>query len=159
MKYDVERKQLYCTLTDILNETSITSVELQEKFGDNFEDVIKKDLSRAVNRYVYTMHKGFNPRRYKRVLDALIFNTPRLQQGIRNAIVEHTKGAYYSGMDLNEYSGEAGGMDAKKKLPDSVLDELRIAGVYDLAGRFDISDDVLDELEAQIPSTGPDPEI
>ena len=159
MKYDVERKQIYCTLTDIINETSITSVELQEKFGANFEDVIKKDISRAVNRHIYGQHRGFDARNHKRVLDALIFNTPRLQEGIRNAIVEHTKGAYYSGMDLNEYSGGTGGMDQMKVLPDSVKEELRIAGVYDLAGYFEISDEVLDELEARIPTTGPDPEI
>lgn len=159
MKYSVERKQLYCTLSDIINETSITSVELQEKFGERFEDVIQKDLSRAVNRYIYALHRGFDARNHKRILDALIFNTPRLQRGIKSAIVEHTKGAYYSGMDLNEYSGDAGGMDAKKKLPDSVLEELRIAGIYDLAGDFGISDEVLDELEAQIPTSGPDPEI
>lgn len=159
MKYDVERRQLYCTLTDIINETSITSVELQEKFGDNFKDVIKKDISRAVNRYIYGLHRGFDGRDYKRVLDALIFNIPRLQNGIRNAIVEHTKGAYYSGMDLHEYSGDNSGMDAKKVLPDSVMHELRIAGVYELAGRLELSDEVLDELEERIPSTGPDPEI
>lgn len=159
MKYDVERRQLYCTLTDILNETSITSVELQEKFGDNFEDVIKKDISRAVNRYVYSLHRGFDAKEYKRVLDALIYNTPRLQQGIRNAIVEHAKGAYYSGMDLHAYSGENTSMNEKKVLPDTVMDELRISGVFDLAGQLELSEEVLDELEARIPSTGPDPEI
>lgn len=158
MKYDVNRKQIYCTLTDIINETSITSVELQEKFGANFEDVIKKDISRAVNRYVYSSHLGFDAKERKRVLDALIFNTPRLQQGIKNAIVELTKGAYYSGMDLNEYSA-ASGMDQQKKLPDSVKEELKIAGIQDLSGNFEISDEVLEELENRIPTSGPDLEL
>lgn len=159
MKYDIERREIYCTLTDIINETSITSVELQEKFGANFEDVIKKDLSRAVNRYIYAQHRGFDARKHKRVLDALIFNTPRLQEGIKRAIVEHTKGAYYSGMDLNEYSAETGGMDGKKTIPNSVLHELRIAGIYDLAGALEVSDEVLEELESRIPTAGSDLEL
>ena len=157
MKYSTERKQLYCTVSDVVSETSITSSDLRDKFGNNFEDVIQKDLSRQVNRYIYQMHKGFDVRNHKRVLDALIWNDPDLQQGIKNAIIEHVKGAYYAGMDLNVYSG-ATGMEKQQVLPDSVLEELRIGGILELAGRYEISDEVLEELEARIP-TGADLEV
>lgn len=154
MKYNTERKQLYCTVDDVVSETSITSAELQEKFGDNFKDVIEKDISRQVNRYIYQLHKGFDVHTQKRVLDALIYNDKNLQAGIKNAIIEHVKGAFYAGMDLNVYSG-ATGMDAQKSVPDSVLEELRIGGLLELSGKFEVSDKVLDELEARIP-TGAD---
>ena len=157
MKYSTERKQLYCTVSDVVSETSITSSDLRDKFGNNFEDVIQKDLSRQVNRYIYQAHKGFDVRYHKRVLDALIWNNPELKLGIKNAIIEHVKGAYYAGMDLNVYSG-ATGMNKEQALPDSVIEELRIGGVLELAGRYEISDEVLEELEARIP-TGADLEV
>lgn len=156
MYFRAKNKELYITLDDILNETSFTSKDLQDKLGANFEDVISRDLSRAVYRYLHGLHRGFDHHEHTRVLNALIFNNSSYQYALKLAMVEMVKGAMYSGMDLNAYSADVDptptGTASRKSLPDSVMFELKNGGLLDLAGDITITDETLAEIEALYPT-------
>lgn len=156
MVFNANNQELYITLDDVLNETSFSSKDLQDKLGANFEDVLKRDLSRAVYRFLHGQYRGFKSSDHKDILNALIFNNRNYQYGLKLAMVEMVKGAMYSGMDLNTYSAEvdmtATGLKSKKSIPDTVYYELKNSGLLDLSGRLFIDEDTLAEIQATYPS-------
>lgn len=156
MYFRAKNKELYITLDDVLNETSFSSKDVQDKLGENFVMVIERDLSRAVYRYLHGLHRGFDHNNHTRTLNALIFNNSNYQYAIKSAMIEMVKGAMYSGMDLNAYSAEVDptptGNATRKNIPDGVLHELRAGGLLDLAGNLVIDEETLFEIEALYPN-------
>lgn len=147
MKINHKTKELYITIDDVVNETSFTSKDLSDKLGEQFDRVIERELSRAVYRYLHGLRRGFDNNRQTRVLNALIFNNKNYHRGLKLAMIEMVKGAMYTGMDLNAYSAEL-----EKAIPDSVVHELKNAGLIDLVGGVHISDELLEEIEATYPT-------
>ena len=147
MKINHKTKELYITIDDVVNETSFTSKDLSDKLGEQFDRVIERELSRAVYRYLHGLRRGFDNDKQTRVLNALIFNNKNYQRGLKLAMIEMVKGAMYTGMDLNAYSAEVA-----KSIPDSVMFELKNAGLTDLVGHVQISDDLLADIEATYPT-------
>lgn len=158
MYFNSKTHELYITLDDVINQTSLTSKDIQDKLGDNFEKVIERDLSRDVYRYLYSLYRGFDAASHIRTLNALVFNNRSYQKALQLAMVEHVKGAVYSGMDLNSYgtditvtpSGKV--INTQKDMTDNVLIELKNGGLYDLASNHYIDDKLLEEIEALYPS-------
>lgn len=148
MVFRAKTQELYITLDDVLNETSFSSKDLQDKLGDRFEDVIERELSRGVYRFLHAQYRGFDNKEHVRILNALIFNNGNYQEALKLAMVEYVKGAVYSGMDLNAYSH-----DTLKSLPDNVMWELKNGGLLDLTGDIEISDDTLYHIEITYPTT------
>lgn len=148
MVFRAKTQELYITLDDVLNETSFSSKDLQDKLGDRFEDVIERELSRGVYRFLHAQYRGFDNKEHVRILNALIFNNGNYQEALKLAMVEYVKGAVYSGMDLNAYSH-----DTLKSLPDNVMWELKNGGLLDLTGDIEISDDTLFQIEITYPTT------
>lgn len=156
MYFRAKNQEIYITLDDVLNETSFTSKDMQDKLGANFTDVIERELSRAVYRYLHGLHKGFDHYDHTRTLNALIFNNSNYQYAIKLAMIEMVKGAMYSGMDLNAYSAEVDptptGNVSRKSIPDGVLHELRAGGLLNLAGQLVIDEKTLLDIEALYPN-------
>jgi len=156
MYFNAKTKELYITLDDVLSETTFSSKDLQDKLGANFEDVLKRDLSRAVYRFLHGQFRGFTASDHKDILNALIFNNSNYQLGLKLAMVEMVKGAMYSGMDLNAYSADvdmtATGTKSKKSIPDNVYWELKNSGLLDLSGRLIIDNSTLEEITATYPT-------
>lgn len=148
MFFRAKTQELYITLDDVLNETSLTSKDVQDKLGANFEDVIERELSRGVYRYLHGQYRGFDNKEHTRILNALIFNNGNYQEALKWAMIEYVKGAVYSGMDLNAYSH-----DTLKTLPDTVMWELKNGGLLDLTGDLVIDDDTLQDIELTYPNT------
>lgn len=148
MVFRAKTQELFITLDDVLNETSFSSKDLQDKLGDRFEDVIERELSRGVYRFLHAQYRGFDNKEHVRILNALIFNNGNYQEALKLAMVEYVKGAVYSGMDLNAYSH-----DTLKSLPDNVMWELKNGGLLDLTGDIQISDDTLFQIEITYPTT------
>lgn len=148
MVFRAKTQELFITLDDVLNETSFSSKDLQDKLGDRFEDVIERELSRGVYRFLHAQYRGFDNKEHVRILNALIFNNGNYQEALKLAMVEYVKGAVYSGMDLNAYSH-----DTLKSLPDNVMWELKNGGLLDLTGDIEISDDTLFQIEITYPTT------
>jgi hypothetical protein len=146
MKFNHKTNETYITIDDVINETSFTSKDIQDKLGEQFDRVVERDLSRAVYRYLHGLRRGFDNDRHTRILNALIFNNRTYQRGLKLAMVELVKGAMYSGMDLNAYSAEL-----LKSIPDTVLHELKNGGLTDLVGNLQIDDTVIEEIEALYP--------
>ena len=147
MKFNHKTNETYITIDDVINETSFTSKDIQDKLGEQFDRVVERDLSRAVYRYLHGLRRGFDNDRQTRILNALIFNNRTYQRGLKLAMVELVKGAMYTGMDLNAYSAEM-----LKALPDTVMHELKNAGLTDLVGHLNIADELLEEIEATYPN-------
>jgi len=146
MVFNAKTQELYITIDDVLNETSFSSKDVQDKLGESFERVIERDLSRDVYRYLHGLYRGFDNKEHTRILNALIFNNGNYQEGLKWAMVEHVKGAVYSGLDLNKYSAES-----LKALPDTVLWELKNGGLLDLSGELQIDPELLNEIELSYP--------
>ena len=147
MYFRAKTQELYITLDDVLNETSFTSKDIQDKLGENFEDVIERELSRGVYRYLHAQYRGFDNKEHTRILNALIFNNGNYQEALKLAMVEFVKGAVYSGMDLNAYSH-----DTLKTMPDNVMWELKNGGLLDLSGELIIDDETLENIELRYPN-------
>lgn len=147
MKFNHKTKETYITIDDVINETSFTSKDIQDKLGEQFDRVVERDLSRSVYRYLHGLRRGFDNDRHTRILNALIFNNGTYQRGLKLAMVEMVKGAMYTGMDLNTYSAEI-----LKAFPDTVMHELKNAGLTDLVGHLQIADELLEEIEATYPN-------
>jgi len=147
MKFNHKTNETYITIDDVINETSFTSKDIQDKLGEQFDRVVERDLSRAVYRYLHGLRRGFDNDRQTRILNALIFNNRTYQRGLKLAMVELVKGAMYTGMDLNAYSAEM-----LKALPDTVMHELKNSGLTDLVGHLNIADELLEEIEATYPN-------
>lgn len=147
MYFKAKTQELYITLDDVLNETSLTSKDIQDKLGANFEDVIERELSRGVYRYLHAQYRGFDNKEHVRILNALIFNNGNYQEALKLAMVEYVKGAVYSGMDLNAYSH-----DTLKDLPDNVMWELKNGGLLDLSGDLLIDPELLTDIELSYPT-------
>lgn len=159
MYFRAKTQELYITLDDVLNETSFTSKDIQDKLGENFEDVIERDLSRDVYRYLHGQYRGFDNKEHVRILNALIFNNGNYQEALKWAMVEHVKGAIYSGMDLNSYatgititpSGKV--VSTTKDMSDNVMWELKNGGLLDLTGDLQIDDELLNDIELRYPNS------
>lgn len=146
MYFRAKTQELYITIDDVLNETSFTSKDLQDKLGDRYEDVIERELSRGVYRYLHGLYRGFDNKEHTRILNALIFNNGNYQEALKLAMVEHVKGAVYAGLDLNAYSA-----DNMKALPDNVTWELKNGGLMDLTGDLNIDPELLNDIELFFP--------
>ena len=146
MVFNAKTQELYITIDDVLNETSFTSKDVQDKLGEQFENVIERELSRGVYRYLHGLYRGFDNKEHTRILNALIFNNGNYQEALKWAMIEHVKGAVYSGLDLNAYSAES-----LKSLPDNVLWELKNGGLLDLSGDLHIDPELLNEIELSYP--------
>jgi hypothetical protein len=147
MKFNHKTQETYITIDDVINESSFTSKDIQDKLGEQFDRVVERDLSRNVYRYLNGLRRGFDNARHTRILNALIFNNRKYQRAMKLAMVEMVKGAMYSGMDLNAYSAEV-----LKAIPDTVLHELKNGGLIDLVGTLHIDDELLDDIEATYPN-------
>lgn len=146
MVFNAKTQELYITIDDVLNETSFSSKDVQDKLGEQFERVIERELSRGVYRYLHGLYRGFDNKEHTRILNALIFNNGNYQEALKWAMIEHVKGAVYSGLDLNAYSAES-----MKSLPDNVLWELKNGGLLDLSGDLHIDPELLNEIELSYP--------
>jgi hypothetical protein len=147
MKFNHKTQETYITIDDVINESSFTSKDIQDKLGEQFDRVVERDLSRNVYRYLHGLRRGFDNARHTRILNALIFNNRKYQRAIKLAMVEMVKGAMYSGMDLNAYSAEI-----LKTMPDTVLHELKNGGLIDLVGSLTMNDELLADIEATYPN-------
>jgi hypothetical protein len=146
MVFNAKTQELFITIDDVLNETSLSSKDVQDKLGEQFERVIERELSRDVYRYLHGVYRGFDNKEHTRILNALIFNNGNYQEGLKWAMIEHVKGAVYSGLDLNKYSAES-----MKALPDTVMWELKNGGLMDLTGNLEIDPELLNEIELLYP--------
>jgi len=146
MVFNAKTQELFITIDDVLNETSLSSKDVQDKLGEAFERVIERELSRDVYRYLHGLYRGFDNKEHTRILNALIFNNGNYQEGLKWAMIEHVKGAVYSGLDLNKYSAES-----LKALPDTVMWELKNGGLMDLTGNLEIDPELLNEIELSYP--------
>jgi len=146
MVFNAKTQELYITIDDVLNETSFSSKDVQDKLGEAFEKVIERDLSRDVYRYLHGLYRGFDNKEHTRILNALIFNNGNYQEALKWAMIEHVKGAVYSGLDLNKYSAES-----MKALPDTVMWELKNGGLLDLSGELHIDPELLNDIELSYP--------
>jgi len=147
MKFNHKTQETYITIDDVINESSFTSKDIQDKLGEQFDRVVERDLSRAVYRYLHGLRRGFDDGRQTRILNALIFNNRKFQRGLKLAMVEMVKGAMYTGMDLNTYSAEV-----TKSMPDTVLHELKNGGLLQLIAQLDVADELVEEIEATYPN-------
>ncbi len=157
MKFNHKTQETYITIDDVINESSFTSKDIQDKLGEQFDRVVERDLSRAVYRYLHGLRRGFDDGRQTRILNALIFNNRKFQRGLKLAMVEMVKGAMYSGMDLNAYSAEdavavGSTVIPTKDIPNTVLHELKNGGLLQLIAQLDVADELVEEIEATYPN-------
>lgn len=125
MKLNKQTREFYLEIDDIVNGTSLTEADLSEKFGEAYQQVIERDISRYINRYLFTIYTGKNQKANELMLQYRLLTDPRAREGLKRAMIEHAQGAFYSGMDLNLYHEEL-----KHSTPTSVVLELNKAELY-----------------------------
>lgn len=108
---------------DIINNSEI----MQEDLADLYDERVDMQLinaSRKVYSVMYNAYRGIERERQRLALNYMIRNDTAKQDAIRDAIIEFIRGALLSGMDLNEYTGDA------KYYSNSVKNILRENGLY-----------------------------
>jgi hypothetical protein len=144
MKLNKERREFYLELNDILNDTSLTETDLRDKFGTEFEKVIERDISGIVNRFIHYAYTGKNQKAHRLMLLYILLTEPEAREGFKKAIIEQTKAAYYSGMDLNAYQEEQ-----KESIPHPVYYELVNADLF-RPGEVDFNKDFITKIENKV---------
>lgn len=144
MRFDKKRREFYAELNDVINETSLTETDLRDKFGDDYEKVIERDISQIVNRFLRYFYTGKNQTAHQLMVLYLLLTDEDKQEGFKRAILEQVKAAYYSGMDLNQYQEEQ-----KENIPHSVYHELVNADLY-RPGEIHLHKDSLEKLKTQV---------
>lgn len=103
MKLNKKTGLFFITATDVVNHSSLIETDLSDKFGEEFTNVVERDLSGMVNRYLLNAYRGPEKEVHGLMIRYLLLTNPKYREGLKEAMVEHTKAAYYSGLDLYAY--------------------------------------------------------
>ena len=147
IKYDKTLEEYYINIDCITNYTDYDSHDLELK---GISDKTLKILSHNVYRLIYDYRRRDGKYTHKQYMRKKIYdNTMEEVNALMNAMIEVTKGAIESGMDLNAYIDEP-----KDTFPFTAIQELRSADLLDSSEKIDNGDlDITYTLEDDLIAT------
>lgn len=145
IKYDMTTQEYYINIDCVINNTAYSSADL---LGRKIDNNVLKMISHSVYRVIYDYRKGVNKYAHKKYMRKKIYNNANEEvSALMSAMLEATKGAVESGMDLNAYTNEP-----TVNMPYTVMDELKSADLLDATDKLDYGLDIVytdgDELIA-----------
>jgi len=125
MNYDMDVEEYYLSIDAVTKYANYTNDEIVSLFKN--ADIVLKNISRAVYRLIDREYRGMERNNHKKYMRKLIYDNAYGEvTALMNAMLEATKGALESGMDLNAYINEP-----RDTFPPTVYYELRGALLID----------------------------
>jgi len=135
IKYDMTEQEYYINKDCILNYTGYSDDDLGLK---GIDKQVLKDISHSVYRLIYAQRRKEGKFTHKKYMRKKIYDNEQEEVSVlRRAMIEATKGAIESGMDLNAYID-----DPKDTFTHTVYEELRQADLLDPSNKMDYQLDI-----------------
>ena len=118
--FDTSSKEYYITMEALINNRGVSEQEMFDAFKN--PDIVLKDFSRTIYRYIYNFYRGEDKARHRMEIQTILETDSFARESLKRAIIEYAMGALISELDLNKYLAEG-----PHHLPDSVHQELMVS--------------------------------
>ena len=139
MKKSEWNQQYYAEPSEIASNSEITTAEMQDELGENYDREIRYRIFPRIYRYMFDAYKGGRSKHHHTAIKYMIDQSEEKQRYLLEAGIEFIRAIVYTGMDSQDYTNKGG-----VAVPHTVELILREAGLY-ITSDIDIRQHELDE--------------